>query len=117
MFKKLAYASAVFSGFVATAAVVHGASLLTGANGMTLYVFDKDAGGKPSCYATCATHWPPYMAMKDAKMQSGWTEVTRKDGKMQWAYDGKPVYFFAGDKKKGDKMGDGMGGMWHAVME
>ena len=26
-------------------------------------------------------------------------------------------YFYAGDKKKGDKTGDGIGGVWHIVSE
>ena len=93
------------------------AGMLMGANGMTLYVFDKDAGGVSSCYDACATHWPAYMGKKGEKMTEGWTEVKRKDGKMQMAYDGKPVYFFAGDKKKGDMAGDGMGGVWHIIKE
>jgi Secreted repeat of unknown function len=32
-------------------------------------------------------------------------------------YDGKPLYFYSGDKKKGDKTGDGIGGVWHIVSE
>jgi hypothetical protein len=30
---------------------------------------------------------------------------------------GKPVYYFAGDKKAGDMAGDGMGGVWHVINE
>jgi hypothetical protein len=36
--------------------------VLVGANGMTLYTFDKDAGGKSVCNGPCATNWPPLMA-------------------------------------------------------
>ncbi len=93
------------------------AGLLTAPNGMTLYIFDSDAGGMPSCYDSCAANWPPYLGKEGAKMKSGWTLVPRKDGAQQWAYDGKPVYFFAGDKKKGDKLGDGRGGVWHVVSD
>ena len=32
-------------------------------------------------------------------------------------YDGKPLYFDSGDKKKGEKTGDGIGGIWHIVSE
>ena len=28
-----------------------------------------------------------------------------------------PLYFYAGDKKNGDKTGDGKGGVWHVVAE
>jgi predicted lipoprotein with Yx(FWY)xxD motif len=39
--------------------------VLTGSNGMTLYVFDKDAAGsgKSMCNGPCATNWPPLFAM------------------------------------------------------
>jgi predicted lipoprotein with Yx(FWY)xxD motif len=117
MTRTILRASAGLAAAFALAASVHAATMLTAANGMTLYVFDKDMGGKPSCYDACATKWPPYLAKKGAKLKEGWTEVARKDGKMQWAYDGKPVYFFAADKKKGDKMGDGLGGIWHVIVE
>jgi len=93
----------------------HAAGMLTGANGMTLYVFDKDTGGMPTCYDACATNWPPYLGKAGETMKPGWKLVPRKDGAMQWSYDGKPLYFFAGDKKKGDKAGDGRGGIWHVV--
>jgi len=41
--------------------------------------------------------------------------VKRKDSSLQWAYDGKPLYFYAGEQKKGDKTGNGIGGIWHIV--
>ena len=93
------------------------AAMLTDDKGMTLYTFDKDAGGKSVCYDDCAAKWPPYLGKADAKMTEGWTLVDRTDGTKQWAYDGKPVYFFAGDKAKGDAMGDAMGGVWHVINE
>ena len=33
----------------------------------------------------------------------------------QWAYKGKPLYFFAGDAKAGDVNGDKQGGVWHVI--
>ncbi|WP_454818524.1 hypothetical protein [Labrys neptuniae] len=50
-------------------------------------------------------------------MGEGWAAVKRADGSLQWSYDGKPVYFYAPDKKKGDKTGDGIGGVWHVISE
>jgi predicted lipoprotein with Yx(FWY)xxD motif len=76
------------------AASAHAAGMLTAKNGMTLYTFDKDTGGASSCYADCAKMWPPYLGKANAKMTAGWTMVKRTGGKMQWAYDGKPVYMF-----------------------
>lgn len=91
--------------------------MLTGANGMTLYVFDKDAAGsgKSMCNGPCATNWPPLMAM-DGDMASGdYSVVTRDDGKKQWAFKGKPLYFWAKDQKAGDKTGDGFNNVWHVA--
>jgi predicted lipoprotein with Yx(FWY)xxD motif len=93
------------------------AAVLTAKNDMTVYVFDKDEGGKPTCYDACGQKWPPYLAERGGKMEEGWATVKRKDGRVQSTYDGKPLYFYSGDKKKGDKTGDGIGGVWHIVSE
>ena len=90
---------------------------LTNANGMTLYVFDKDAGGKSACNGPCAANWPPLMASGDAKDMGDWTVVTRDDGSKQWAYKGKPLYAWAKDAKPGDKTGDGFNNVWHAAKQ
>lgn len=89
--------------------------MLTGSNGMTLYVFDKDAAGKSMCNGPCATNWPPLFAM-DGDMASGdYSIITRDDGKKQWALKGKPLYYWAKDQKPGDKTGDGFNGVWHVA--
>jgi len=93
------------------------AAPLTADNGMTLYVFDKDQGGASSCYGPCAQNWPPYLAAGAASKGEGWATAKRKDGKAQWTYKDKPLYFFSGDKAKGDAKGDGMGGVWHAATD
>lgn len=91
--------------------------LLTGANGMTLYTFDRDTAGsgKSVCNGPCAANWPPLMAADDAKASADYSVVTRDDGKKQYAYKGKPLYFWAKDAKPGDKTGDGVNNVWHAV--
>ena len=35
--------------------------------GMTLYVFDKDAGGKSACNGPCAAIWPPLLTNASKK--------------------------------------------------
>jgi predicted lipoprotein with Yx(FWY)xxD motif len=88
---------------------------LTAENGMTLYAFDKDKGGKPACYDDCAVNWPPYIGTGDEKFPPGWKLVERTDGAAQWTWNGKPVYFFKGDKAEGDAKGDGKNGVWHVI--
>ena len=88
-----------------------------GANGMTLYTFDKDAAGsgKSVCNGPCATNWPPFY-VADGQMASGdYSIVTRDDGKKQWAFKGKPLYFWAKDQKPGDTTGDGFNKVWQVA--
>jgi predicted lipoprotein with Yx(FWY)xxD motif len=87
--------------------------VFVGANGMTLYTFDRDAGGKSMCNGPCATNWPPLMAAAGASASGDWSIVTRDDGAKQWAYKGKPVYFWSKDQKAGDRTGDGFNSVWH----
>ena len=87
----------------------------TGANGMTLYTFDKDQGAESTCYDDCAVNWPPYLAGEGVSKGEGWATTDRKDGAKQWTYNGRPVYYFAGDKVAGDTNGEGKGGVWHMV--
>jgi predicted lipoprotein with Yx(FWY)xxD motif len=89
---------------------------LVDAKGMTLYVFDKDTGGKSACNGPCAQNWPPLIATADAKPAGDWTVVTRDDGGKMWAYKGKPLYTWKNDKAPGDTTGDGFAnGLWHVA--
>jgi predicted lipoprotein with Yx(FWY)xxD motif len=91
---------------------------LTNAAGMTLYTFDRDAGGKSACNGPCAANWPPLAAGADAMTMGDWSVVTRDDGSKQWAYKGKPLYTWSKDTKPGDKTGDGfLNGAWHAAKQ
>jgi predicted lipoprotein with Yx(FWY)xxD motif len=91
--------------------------VLVGSNGMTLYTFDKDAAGsgKSVCNGPCATNWPPLFAMDGDAGGAGYTVITRDDGRKQWAYAGKPLYFWIKDQKAGDRTGDGFNSVWHAA--
>ena len=43
-----------------------------------------------------------------------WKVIARDDGSKQWAYKGKPLYYFKNDAKAGDTVGDGKGNnVWH----
>jgi predicted lipoprotein with Yx(FWY)xxD motif len=91
--------------------------VLTGPNGMTLYTFDNDkaGSGKSVCNGPCATNWPPLMATDADKAAGDYTVITRDDGKKQWAFKGKPLYFWAKDAKPGDKTGDGFNKVWQVA--
>jgi predicted lipoprotein with Yx(FWY)xxD motif len=89
----------------------------TDAKGMTLYVFDRDAGGKSACNGPCATNWPPLMVATGGAASGDWTIITRDDGGKQWAYKGKPLYTWGKDAKPGDKTGDGVNNVWHTAKD
>lgn len=97
--------------------VKYSSGLMTGANGMTLYTFDKDVAGsgKSACNGPCAAAWPPLTASPGSTSGGDWTVITRDDGSRQWAYDGKPLYFWSKDRQPGDVTGDGYNNAWRAV--
>ena len=86
--------------------------VLVGAKDMTLYTFDKDAGGKSACNGPCAGNWPPLMAAAGDMASGDFSLITRDDGSKQWAQKGKPLYYWVKDAKPGDKTGDGFNGVW-----
>ncbi|NVP56393.1 COG4315 family predicted lipoprotein [Mycoplana rhizolycopersici] len=89
--------------------------VLAGENGMTLYTYKNDMKDMSMCYDQCANNWPPYMAAAGAKAEGTYTLVKRKDGQMQWAKDGMPLYFWIKDNKQGDATGDGVKGVWNVA--
>ena len=95
--------------------VKHG--VLTGDHGMTLYTFDKDEAhsGKSVCIGACAENWPPFLASAADTASGDYSFVMRADGKMQWAYKGKPLYFWHKDSKPGDETGAGFKHLWRVA--
>lgn len=91
--------------------------VLVGPNQMTLYTFDRDAAGsgKSVCNGPCATNWPPFMAGASDKAGGDYSIVTRDDGAKQWAFRGKPLYYWVRDSKPGDKSGEGFNNVWRAA--
>lgn len=104
-----------FAGGAIKTTEIGGKQVLTDANGMTLYTFDKDAPGVSNCYDACATNWPPLFAAAGAAADGDFTLVTRTDGMVMWAYDGMPLYLWVKDEKPGDTTGDGVGEVWHTA--
>ena len=128
MFKTFALAASAATVFIAAgcansmsapapAMLANGA--LVAPNGMTLYTFDKDAAGsgKSTCNGPCAALWPPLMAGATDQNSGAYSVVTRDDGSRQWAYKGKPVYFYKPDQKAGDRTGDNFRDVWHIIKE
>lgn len=108
-------AVALMAGCSTMSAPAHTADgALTGPNGMSLYTFDRDAAGsgKSMCNGPCAALWPALMASDTDKASGDYAVIVRDDGKKQWAYKGKPLYYFARDTKAGDHTGEGFNQVW-----
>ena len=65
-----------------------------------VYVFQRDRKGSSRCYGECAEAWPPVFT--DGKPVAGAGAVAtllgtvkRRDGRLQVAYAGKPLYYYA----------------------
>src|SRR2546423_2000251 len=72
--------------------------MLTDAKGMTLYVFDNDKkADKSSCNGMCLMNWPALRPEAGDRDMGAWKIISRDDGSKQWAYKGKPVYYFRMD--------------------
>jgi predicted lipoprotein with Yx(FWY)xxD motif len=96
-------------------------SVLTGADGKTLYLFTKDSDGKSACGASCVGNWPPLTVAAGAAPSAGsgvtgaLSTITRDDGSMQVTINGHPLYHYAADKAAGDTNGQGVKDIWFAV--
>ncbi|MDX3905505.1 MAG: hypothetical protein QHC78_07430 [Pigmentiphaga sp.] len=111
-----ACASALLAAGCSSLAVREPARVSDGAlvapNGMSLYTFDRDPVGQSVCNGMCAQNWPPLTAPADATRSGDWMVINRQDGSRQWAYRGKPLYFWVKDRVPGDRTGDGFNGVW-----
>ncbi len=87
---------------------------LVDSKGMTLYFFDKDKDvGKSTCYGGCAKAWPLFAPeADDPSPMAPLSIITRDDGTKQFAYRGKPLYYYKKDTKAGVIKGDGAGKVW-----
>lgn len=95
------------------ARVLGGELFMMNAQHMTLYTYDRDTPGQSSCHDACAETWPPVTLPAGTALGENYGLITRRDGAMQAAYKGRPLYLFSGDRKIGDTKGDGVDGLWH----
>lgn len=110
-------------GTVSAAKVGDLGTILVTSEGMTLYDFHKDQGGKSSCYGACAGAWPPLLSEGNPQAQGAAERsmlgtTKRKDGTVQVTYNGWPLYTYAGDQAPGEANGndiDQFGAEWYAL--
>jgi predicted lipoprotein with Yx(FWY)xxD motif len=99
---------------------IGGVTVLTNAQGFTLYWFVPDTSTTSNCNGSCATFWPPVKgpATAGAGVTGTLGTITRADGSTQATYDGHPLYTYKGDTAPGQASGNNLnlsGGVWHEV--
>ena len=103
-------------------ATVNGTSetILTTAQGRTLYYRTTDMPPTTVCSGGCASAWPPLLVSGSSTP----TSATSLPGKLsaqadangtQVEYNGHPLYTYSGDTAPGQTTGEGVGGIWHVV--
>ena len=97
-------------------------TVLTNAQGHTLYWFSIDTPAASKCYGACASYWPPVIgkpvAGSGVSLPKGFGTITRSNGQLQATYDGHPLYTYAADTSAGMTTGNGSnlsGGIWWAM--
>lgn len=101
-------------------ATIGGVTVLTNAQGFTLYWFAPDTPTRSACYGTCAGYWPPVTVTGTPSAGPGVTgrlgTIKRSDGTTQVTYNGHPLYTYIGDTTPGQARGNDLnlnGGLWH----
>ena len=110
--------SAATAGGLKTAKI-GGATVLTNAQGFTLYSFAPDTPTTSNCNGVCAQNWPPVKGPATASGVKGtFGTIKRSNGATQATFDGHPLYTFVGDTAPGQAKGNGLnaaGGLWHEI--
>lgn len=104
-------------GATVTVAATDLGDVLVDGDGMTLYMFEPDEQGDPTCYDDCAAAWPPLLTDADPAAGEGADAgllgtAERDEGTTQVTYDGWPLYHWAGDEEPGDTNGQGVNDVW-----
>ncbi len=102
---------------VGAASQGHG-TRLTDASGHTLYTYDLDLSspGTSTCADGCAEMRPPLLAADaPTDLPDHWSIISREDGALQWAYQGRPLYRYARDLDPGAVFGAGDG--WNVAFD
>ncbi|MBC7427835.1 MAG: hypothetical protein H7336_04425 [Bacteriovorax sp.] len=97
--------------------IADGRDVVANEEGKVAYTFDVDDANVSNCYDACAKAWPPILVKDVSVLKEPMGSTKRKDGTLQLTLEGQPLYFYAGDKKPGDINGDGLGNVWHIIVD
>jgi predicted lipoprotein with Yx(FWY)xxD motif len=99
---------------------ISGVTVLTDANGLTMYWFAPDTPTTSKCTGSCTAYWPPVIGVPRAGPGVTGTlgTVSRGGHTVQATYDGHPLYAYVGDNHPGQANGNNVdlnGGYWYEV--
>lgn len=89
--------------------------ILVEQGGRALYIFTEDEPGQSRCDPKCERLWPPLFAEETARPHGPFTIARSHDGRPMWAWEGKPLYRWLSDRKRGSAGGDGVADVWFLV--
>jgi predicted lipoprotein with Yx(FWY)xxD motif len=74
--------------------------MLFGPNRQAVYVFQRDRPNRSRCYGECAREWPPVYTKGKPRARRGVKPsllgtTTRRNGRPQITYAGRPLYYYA----------------------
>ena len=72
------------------------------ADGRTLLFRADDGPGGVGCIDECAAEFPPLLAPADAAPFADWSPVRRPDGRLQWAYQSRPLHTWSQEEEPGE---------------
>jgi len=112
--------AAAAGGVTLKTAEIGGVTVLTNANGRTLYLFAPDTPETSACTGACAGYWPPVTGSPEAGpgVTGKLGTIKRPGGATQATYDGHPLYTYIGDSAAGQARGNKLdlnGGYWYEV--
>lgn len=89
--------------------------ILVEQGGRGLYTYRLDEPGQSRCDNPCERLWPPHYAHPEDKPHGPFTIARSFDGRPMWAWQGKPLYRWASDRRRGDARGEGVADVWDLV--
>jgi len=113
-------AAAAGTGVTLKTVNISGVTVVTNADGLTLYWFAPDTPATSKCTGSCTAYWPPVTG--NPRAGPGVTgklgTIKRPGGGLQATYNGHPLYTYIGDNGPGQARGNNLnlnGGLWYEV--
>lgn len=98
---------------------------LTDLRGIALYTYSDDKSLESVCFDECEKNWPIFeydarqINLSKDTLTKMLNTIERADGRYQYAFENRPLYYYSGDKNPGETKGiypENSGGKWSLVI-